>query len=187
MYYQSLSFLSLQNRHTVDLKFAFESISRKLLPLKTRMISFLFIIISNALCPSLISRIESGFLSFDKINKKELMLTPQLPAPSCELKPLIWPDLKRRMCKSSLPDVFGGLFLFSFASSSFHPTSTLKALIWREPHGITDVLLLFQLFWMLLTGSSLVVFCWNPCSCSPFLSPLTTQGSLSFAPLHTTL
>lgn len=187
MSYQSLSFLSLQNRHTVDLKFAFESVSRKLLPLKNGMISFTFIIVSNALGPSSISRIGSGFLSCNKINKNELMLTPQFPAPSCELKPLIWPDLKRRMCRSSLPDVFGGLFLFSFAFSSFHPTTTLEALIWREPHGIAGVLLLFQLFRMLLTGSSSVVFCWHPCSCSPFLSPVVARGSLPFAPLHITL
>lgn len=91
------------------------------------------------------------------------------------------------MCRKSLPSVFWDLFLFSFTSSSFHPTSTLKALIWRAPCGITDVLLLFRLFWMLLTGSCSVVLCQHPCSLSPFLSPVMARGCLPFAPLRTRL
>jgi len=61
------------------------------------------------------------------------------------------------MCRSSLPGVFWGLFLFSFASSSFHPTSALKTLIRRDPCSVTGAVLLFLALldafdWQLLSG-----------------------------------
>lgn len=58
------------------------------------------------------------------------MLTPRLPTPVCELKLLIWPDLRRRMCSSPLPGIFWGLFLFSFA---FPPVPTK---LWYEEHPV---------------------------------------------------
>lgn len=67
---------------------------------------------------------------------------------------LPWPDLKGRMCTSGLPGVFGGLVLFSFAFSSFHPPVPTK--LWCEEHPTVLQMfsLFFQLFWLLLTGSS---------------------------------
>lgn len=58
------------------------------------------------------------------------MLTPRLPTPVRELKLLIWPDIKRRMCSSHLPGMFWGLFLFSFA---FPP---VPSKLWYEEHPV---------------------------------------------------
>lgn len=63
------------------------------------MISFLFdIVISKSLLFPffffLDGRIGSDLQSYGTVNKDELMLTPQLATPSCELKPLVRPDLK---------------------------------------------------------------------------------------------
>lgn len=58
------------------------------------------------------------------------------------------------MYTSSLPGIFGSLFLFSFAFSSFHPPVPSK--LWYEEHptALQMFSLFFQLFWLPLTGSS---------------------------------
>jgi len=62
-----------------DLKFAFESISRKFHPLKNRMISFLFIVVSKAPGPSLTAELGLAFCHVAKISKNKLMLRTHLP------------------------------------------------------------------------------------------------------------
>lgn len=124
---------------------------------------------------------RSDLQSHGTVSKYKLMLTPQLATPLCELKPLIQPDLK-------IGHESWWIFCFPFLDlSSFHPTSALKPLIWRAPHGIVGVLLLLWLLWMLLTGSCSAVCCRHPCSFSPVLSPVMALGSFPFAALHTKL